>query len=116
MDIGGILYEIDEIEKELARLRKTSSELSKRRKTLSEKAIELLKESDSRVYIYNGKQYSVSEKIKTLRKNKKVIRKNLIELFQEEGITGIDAEEMYKKVFETIKGDSKTTVSLVAKK
>lgn len=112
MDISSILYEIDSLDKELVRLRKTVSELNKRKKILTDQAIQILNDSDEKVYTFNGKKYAISEKIKTLRKTKKTVKKDLFALFEEEGITGHDAEEMYNKITNTLKGTETISYSL----
>ena len=104
MDFGSILYEIDGIDKELARLRKKTSELNKRKKDLMTQAIEDMKESGETSVVHKGKTYTLEERPKHGRKTDKKKREDTLSILADEGFNGEEAEEMYNKLTGAMKG------------
>ena len=112
MDVGSMLYEIDEIDKELTRLRKVTRDLSTRRKDLMNKTIEKLRERGDTEYTHNGKKYILEERVKHIRKPDKKKRQDAISILQDEGFENHEAEEMYEKITVALRGPETNVVTL----
>lgn len=112
MDVGSMLYEIDEIDKELVRLRKVMRELGDRKKQLTTKTIDTLKEKGETEYTHNGKKYMLEERVTHVRKTDKKKRQDAISILQEEGYETHEAEEMYEKITGALKGPETNIVTL----
>ena len=112
MNNGSLLYEIDSIDKELARLRKKIRDLGKRKKELTANVIENLKESGEVSVTHNGKTYVLEERGRHCRKSDKKKKHDAILVLQEEGFHGAEAEEIYDKITEALKGPEQTTFVL----
>ena len=104
MDIGSILYEVDGIDKELARLRKQVTELGKRKKDLMSQAINILHESGETSITHQGKKYVLEERQRHSRKTDKKKREDALSVLADEGFHGEEAEEMYGKLAGALQG------------
>lgn len=104
MDIGAIFYEIDSIDKELVRLRKKTSELNKRKKALVTNIIESLQDSGENTVTHKGKTYTLEERQRFGRKPDKKKREDALSILADGGFHGEDADEIYNKLTEALKG------------
>ncbi len=104
MDAGSILYEVDGIDKELSRLRKKMNELTKRKKELMVQAIDYMQESGETTIEHRGKTYVLEERSRHVRKNDKKKREDTMLILQEEGFDGVEAEEIYTKITDALRG------------
>lgn len=107
-----MLYEINNIDKELTRLRKKTRDLNDRKKILSQQAITAMRENDELQIKSGGKTYRVEEKAQYSRKGEKKKKEDAIAILIEEGYSKEDAEEMYIKLSGALKGVTKTTYVL----
>ncbi len=104
MDTGSILYEIDGIDKELARLRKRMNELNKRKKDLMTQAVEYMKDTGETQITHRGKTYILEERARHIRKNDKKKRDDTLTILNDEGFHGDEADEMYTKITGALRG------------
>lgn len=112
MDINSLIVEIDSIDIELKRLRGTVKELNTRKKKLTEEIIKIIQETDEESMSFNGVTYSLGERVYHTRKSGKKRLKDVINILEEEGITGQEAENVYLKLESALKGPEKTVVQL----
>ena len=104
MDTGSILYEIDGIDKELARLRKKVTELNKRKKDLMTQAIDNMHDSGETTITHRGKTYALEEHQRHGRKTDRKKREDVLTVLADEGFHGDEAEEMYNKFTGAMRG------------
>lgn len=107
MNVDSFIYEINNINKELRRLRKQMNELDKRKKSLMEKIIEISKETGIFEFNYKGKVYKVEPQKQRSRKGEKKKKEEVITFLQREGYELRDAEEMYNKLIDKFQGEEK---------
>nr|QBK87237.1 MAG: uncharacterized protein LCMAC201_01390 [Marseillevirus LCMAC201] len=112
MDTGSILYEIEGIDKELARLRKKVRELNKRKKDLLEQAVNNMHESGETQIAHGGKTYILGERSQHVRKNDKKKRQDTLTILNDEGFHGDQADEMYDKITGALRGPETITYTL----
>lgn len=112
MDIGGILYELDGIEKEIVRLRKKLSGLNSRKKELTTKVIDIMKENGDETTKYNGKTYTLEQKPRHTRKPIKQKMTDVISILEEQGIERHEAEDIYHHITDAMKGPEKVVYTL----
>ena len=112
MDTGSLLYEIDNIDVEVSRLRKEMKKLNDRKKELMTQAIENMKNNGEETITHRGKTYVLQERLKHTRKPDKKKKEDAMLILQDEGFHGTEAEEMYNKITDALKGPEKTTYTL----
>lgn len=112
MNIGSVLYEIQELDKELKRLRKKTTELNKRKKDLMNKAIESARKTGDTSVTFKGQTYTIEERSRHTRKSNKQKRKDTLNILQENGIEGYEAENMYKAIQGAFRGPEKVIYTL----
>ncbi len=112
MDTGSILYEVDGIDKELARLRGKVRELNKRKKDLMDQAIDNMKDSGDTSIIHRGKTYVLEERPRHGRKTDKKKRDDALVILADEGFHGEEADEMYSKLTGALRGPETVTYAL----
>lgn len=112
MDTASILYEIDGIEKELARLRKRVKSLNTRKKQLMDQVITNMKDSGETEVTIRGKKYYLEERARHGRKTDKKRKEDALHVLQEEGFQGHEAEEMYDKLTDALRGPEQTIYTL----
>lgn len=112
MDSGSMLYEVDNIDKELKRMRKKMKDLNTRKKELVNQIIEYMRENDKKEETYNGRKFILKEKPKSSRKAKQETKADIIAILNEEGFHGNEAEEMYNKIVSANKGPEEIVYEL----
>ncbi len=98
MDTGSILYEVEGIDKELARLRKEVRELNNRKKDLLTQAVNNMKDSGDTQISHRGKTYILEERSRHARKNDKKKREDALTILNDEAV------EMYVKLTDALRG------------
>ena len=104
MDTGSLLYEVDGIDKELARLRAKVRELNKRKKDLMVQAVENMKKSGETSIVHRDKTYFLEERQRHGRKTDKKKREDALVILADEGFHGDEANEMYEKLTGALRG------------
>ena len=104
MDTGSILYEVEGIDKELARLRKEVRELNNRKKDLLTQAVNNMKDSGDTQISHRGKTYILEERSRHARKNDKKKREDTLTILNDEGFHGNEADEVYVKLTDALRG------------
>ena len=104
MNTGALLYEIQNIDKELVRLRKRTRELNQRKKNLLNQAVDIMIESGETSFTYQGKTYKLEEHKRHTRKNEKKKHADTLDILNTEGFHGEEAEEMYEKLSSAYRG------------
>jgi uncharacterized protein YlzI (FlbEa/FlbD family) len=112
MDNPGLLYEINNIDIELTRLRKKVFELNKRKQLLTSKIISNMKDSGETEIFHNGKKFVLEEAIRHSRKSDKNKKQDVLFVLQEQGVERPDAEELYSKLNKVLKGTEKVVTKL----
>lgn len=112
MDTGSLLYEIENIEKELVRLRTSVKELNSRKKDLERQIIEIMQDTDEQSITHNGKTYTLEETQHRGRKADKKKREDALAILAAEGYHGEEAEEMYNKLTSALRGPENITFKL----
>lgn len=112
MDVESILYEVNNIDKELSFLRKKHIELNKRKKKILDQAIDILNEKGEKDIVYKGQKYYIEEKSKHARKNEKKKKEDAIRILNEEGFYGHDADNIYGKIHNVLKGQERVIRTL----
>lgn len=112
MDINANLYEINSIDKELSRLKKQVNDLNKKKKALTQNIINKLIENGEKEIVYKNEKYILEEKQQRSRKNDKKKHNDTIQILNEAGYYGIDAEEIYSKLSDAFQGQGKVIYRL----
>lgn len=112
MDSESLLYEIDNIDIEISRLRKNLKTLNERKKELTTQVIDNIQNSGQDTIIHGGKKYVLQKRQKHTRKPDKKKKEDTMLILQDEGFNGIEAEEMYNKITNALKGPEKTHLTL----
>jgi len=112
MNTDALLYEVQGLEKELIRLKKSVKTCNERKKKLMNKVIENMKANNEEKHVYNGKTYYVKELKIHSRKADKIKKKDALNVLVDEGVDGIGAEEIYYKLVDALKGPEKTRLIL----
>ena len=110
MDTSSILYEVENIDKEINRLKVKITGLNTRKKSLMNQAINNIKDSDTD-FFYNGKKISIKEKAVYTRKNEKRKKQDTLNILRDEGISN-NPDDLYNKITYALKGQQKTKISL----
>jgi len=115
MNTDALLYEVQGLEKELARLKASTKICKNRIDTLMSQVVQNMRTNGIEKYTYNGQTYNLKEhKIHTRKKDVEK-KKDAITVLQEDaGIEGQGAEEVYNKLVNALRGPEK--VSYVLKK
>ncbi len=112
MNTGGFLYEVQNIDKELVRLRKRIRELNQRKKHLLNQIIDTMKEYGETNFIYQGKTYKLEEHKHRIRKNEKQKHQDTLDILNAEGFHKEEAEEMYEKLLDAYRGPESVSYKL----
>ena len=112
MDTDSILCEITTIDKELSRLHKDMRVLSTRKKNLISQAVENMQSMGQTRHDHAGKTYILEEKTLHTRKPTKKKHDDAILVLHEEGFDGTQAEEMYDKITNAMRGPTKLSYIL----
>jgi len=112
MDTNSILYEVENLDKELLYLRNKISLLNKRKKKLLEDVITNMQELGEESFNYKGKKFNIVEKTKHVRKKNENKKKDTMNILRDEGINGDTAKEIYSKLTDALKGPVKIVYTL----
>lgn len=106
------MYEVESINKELARLRKKTRELGARKRGLLDKAADNLIARDETRIEHKGKVYNLVEKKLTTRKSNKDKKADAMNVITHNGFYGRDAEELLDQISAAFKGPEQTRYTI----
>ena len=109
MTLKGIITEIENINKELKRLRSEIRRLNKRKSHLEAISVETMKKQRKDQYEHNGQRYKVEERERRKRKTEKQKREDTMNLLR--NFTS-KPEELWKELDKTLRGESHTQLQL----
>lgn len=108
MDLGGKLFEIDSLDKEIKSLKKRASDLGKRKQTILNTIIDYYKGIGMESFEYKGKKHYIHQKNITTKKPEKDKHRDAMLALEKFGLYGEEARKALSEIKASLKGHTKT--------